>query len=137
MTHRKDKTVAALLALFLGYFGAHRFYLGHTGSGVVRLLFCWTFIPTIIGFFEGISLLLTDQRRFDRLYNDHLLEGERVQVVYLPQEVSRGPAAAPSAKLTTDELKKALEDLQEMHIAGLLTDEEFETKRKRVLDRFA
>ena len=34
----KNKWVAFLLCVFLGYFGAHRFYEGKVGSGVLYLL---------------------------------------------------------------------------------------------------
>ncbi len=34
----KSKIVAALLAWFLGTFGAHNFYLGYTGKAVAQLL---------------------------------------------------------------------------------------------------
>lgn len=34
----RSNLVAALLALILGAFGAHRFYLGYTGTGVAMLL---------------------------------------------------------------------------------------------------
>lgn len=34
----KSKTAAWLLSFFLGTFGAHRFYLGYTGSAIVMLL---------------------------------------------------------------------------------------------------
>ena len=34
----KDKMVAGLLAIFLGGFGIHKFYLGFTGPGLVYLL---------------------------------------------------------------------------------------------------
>ena len=34
----KQKVVAALLCWFLGSFGIHRFYLGHTGIGVIQIL---------------------------------------------------------------------------------------------------
>ena len=33
----KNKTVALLLCIFLGYFGAHKFYVGKIGMGVVYL----------------------------------------------------------------------------------------------------
>src|SRR5690554_3028666 len=38
----KSKTTAGLLAIFLGAFGIHKFYLGRTGMGILYLLFCWT-----------------------------------------------------------------------------------------------
>jgi TM2 domain-containing membrane protein YozV len=49
---RKDKTTGILLALFLGGFGAHHFYLGNTGLGIAYILFCWTFIPAIAALVE-------------------------------------------------------------------------------------
>jgi TM2 domain-containing membrane protein YozV/ribosomal protein L40E len=64
----KSKLVAALLALFLGGFGVHKFYLGRTGWGVAYLLFCWTFIPTVVGFIEGILLLVMSDSEFSQKY---------------------------------------------------------------------
>lgn len=45
----KSPTTALILAIFLGCLGVDRFYLGKTGSGIVKLLTCggvgiWTFI---------------------------------------------------------------------------------------------
>jgi TM2 domain-containing membrane protein YozV len=49
---RKDEAVGVLLALFLGCFGLHHFYLRRNGLGVLYLLFFWTGITAILGFIE-------------------------------------------------------------------------------------
>lgn len=60
----KSKVVAGLLAIFLGGLGIHKFYLGKIGSGILYLLFCWTYIPGIIGFVEGIIYLCSNDENF-------------------------------------------------------------------------
>jgi TM2 domain-containing membrane protein YozV len=49
---RRDEVVGVLLALFLGSFGLHHFYLRRNGMGILYACFFWTGIPGIIGFFE-------------------------------------------------------------------------------------
>jgi TM2 domain-containing membrane protein YozV len=49
---RRDEVVGILLALFLGAFGVHHFYLRRTGLGILYCLFCWTGITTVLGFIE-------------------------------------------------------------------------------------
>ncbi|MDD3114217.1 MAG: TM2 domain-containing protein [Anaerovibrio sp.] len=49
-----NKTVYILLALFLGGFGAHKFYTGRIGLGILYLVFFWTWIPGIIAAIEAI-----------------------------------------------------------------------------------
>jgi TM2 domain-containing membrane protein YozV len=49
---RKEEVVGLLLALFLGGFGIHKFYLRRNAAGVWYLLFCWTGITTILGFID-------------------------------------------------------------------------------------
>ena len=61
----KDKTAAGVLAILLGGIGAHKFYLGKVGMGILYLLFCWTFIPAIAGFIEGIIYLTMSQESFE------------------------------------------------------------------------
>lgn len=65
----KSKIVAAILAWFLGGLGIHKFYLGQNGQGVLYLLFCWTFIPSLIAFVEFIKLLCMNESEFDKKYN--------------------------------------------------------------------
>ena len=64
----KDKLVAGLLALFLGGWGIHMFYLNKTTAGVLMLLFCWTGIPAIIAFIQGILILVSSDEEFQRKY---------------------------------------------------------------------
>jgi hypothetical protein len=64
----RNKLVAALLAILLGGFGIHKFYLGKIAQGVLYLVFCWTFIPALVGFGEGIVYLATSDQEFERKY---------------------------------------------------------------------
>lgn len=67
--NKRSKLVTALLAFFLGGVGFHRFYLGNIFHGLVYLLLCWTFIPTILGVLEGIYFLILCEEDFDKIYN--------------------------------------------------------------------
>ena len=49
---RRDEIVGVLLALFLGTFGVHHFYLRRTGLGILYACFFWSGIPAILGFIE-------------------------------------------------------------------------------------
>lgn len=65
----KNKTTAALLALFLGGIGIHRFYLDKGVSGIFYLLFCWTFVPAFIAFIEALLLFTMNEEEFNIYYN--------------------------------------------------------------------
>lgn len=64
----RNRIAAALFALLLGSLGIHKFYLGRIGQGILYVLFCWTFIPTIIGFIEGILYLTMSDAEFAQKY---------------------------------------------------------------------
>ncbi|MCD0009814.1 TM2 domain-containing protein, partial [Streptococcus agalactiae] len=57
MGKRVNKLVYALLAIFLGGIGAHKFYAGKIGQGFLYLIFSITIIPSFIGFIEGLVAL--------------------------------------------------------------------------------
>ena len=52
----RNSSTAFVLALLLGGFGAHRFYLRETGWGITYLLFCWTLIPLLASWVECFSI---------------------------------------------------------------------------------
>lgn len=185
----KDKNTAAVLAFFFGGVGAHKFYLGQTGAGIVYLAFAWTLIPFFISFIEFIVLALMDRDEFNRRFNgSHSLgaspvivnmlppgpghhypqqqpgmypqpgyypqQGYPQQGGYPPQGYPPGvypghppangypypPGAgtfsqAPMHGPPQVDIVARLEKLNELRIAGLLTDDEFAQQKARVLDQ--
>jgi len=58
----KKRTIAVILAVFLGGLGVHKFYQNKIGKGFLYLLFSWTTIPSIIAVIEAIIYLtMTDE----------------------------------------------------------------------------
>lgn len=67
---RKSKLAAGLMAILIGEFGAHNFYLGYNGKAIAQLLItllsCFTlsFVSGIWALIEGI-MILTDSINVD------------------------------------------------------------------------
>jgi len=64
----RNRTVAAVLALFFGAIGMHKFYLGRTGAGVLYLVFCWTLIPFLLSLIDAILLFTSNDATFYAKY---------------------------------------------------------------------
>ncbi len=133
----KDKNIAALLAFFGGWIGAHKFYLGQVGWGVIYFMFSWTFIPAVAAFIEFILLALMDQDEFNRRFNGaRSLAAPPVVVNMLPPaygQPSHGPHPPGQAR---PDLATQLQKLHELRVAGLLTEEEFAQQKAKLLDSF-
>ena len=54
--YSKDKVIAAVLCWFLGAFGIHNFYTGHTAAALVQLILVLTAV--IWGWFPGFNVVL-------------------------------------------------------------------------------
>jgi TM2 domain-containing membrane protein YozV len=65
----KSKVAAGLLAIFLGAFGIHRFYLGQWW-GLFYLLFFWAWIPGLVALVEGIVFLCTSDAKWNAKYGN-------------------------------------------------------------------
>lgn len=64
----KSHIAAGILALFLGGFGVHKFYLGRPMQGIIYLVLCWTLIPSFVAMIEGIIYLCTSEQNFQAKY---------------------------------------------------------------------
>ena len=60
----KSRVTAGVLGILIGGLGIHKFYLGKVGLGIVYILFCWTYVPAIIGLVEGIIYLTQTDEAF-------------------------------------------------------------------------
>jgi TM2 domain-containing membrane protein YozV len=61
----KNKMTAGLLAIFLGFLGVHKFYLGNNKGGLIYLLLgiCCG-IGGILGLIDGIVYLMDTEEKF-------------------------------------------------------------------------
>ena len=53
---QRDEVLGVLLAVLLGSFGAHHFYLRRNGLGALYLVLFWTGIPAILGIIEAFFM---------------------------------------------------------------------------------
>jgi TM2 domain-containing membrane protein YozV len=120
MIMMKNRTVAVLLAMFAGWCGMHRFYLGDNLAGVFYFLFAWTGIPAVIAFFETIGLALMGDPAFEAKYNGRL--------------IGHGTYPQPYLAETTRDKAIAIAELKNLYDMGAITAEEFEAKRRKLLD---
>jgi len=126
----KSRRVAALLALsgtVLPISGFHKFYLGQPFWGVLYLLLCWTPIPRIASAIEGVWYLGQGQDEFNRKFN-HDLVPEALE------NTNPAPAVDPAQ---VGAVADALRQLDSLRQEGLLSEYEFEQKRRQLLDRIA
>lgn len=109
----KDPTIMLIVSLLLGGLGIDRFMLGDIGIGVLKLLTGGCFgVLTIIDWFKVISK--TKQRNFEIF----------VEAINLQNTIQ---SSRPTNNIA--EIKK----LKELLDAGIISQEEFELKKKELL----
>ena len=140
----KTKAVALLLAFFLGCWGVHWFYLGKNTKGAVYL--CIGFL----GFFFIIPLLITgilalidfiiiifkSDDDFDEEYNYDFIHAHDSQQQFYQQPQQQQYTVPQQPKPKNDFSSKAekLKELKALLDASVLTQEEYETEKKKILN---
>ncbi|MFN3316456.1 MAG: NINE protein [Raineya sp.] len=126
----KSRVVSAILSFVLGGWGVQHFYLGNVGKGVLSVIFSWTFIPTIIGIVEGIKFIAMSDEEFNAKYNapkSHL-----TNLTGLLLELNQNKLNYQS-QFTNQNVADELEKLANLMDRGLITFEEFERRKKKIL----
>ncbi|MEA5582247.1 NINE protein [Nodularia harveyana UHCC-0300] len=120
LTKRKSRSVAAILALSgtLTISGLHKFYLGQPLWGVLYVLLSWTPIPKVASAIEGVWYLAQDEAAFDRHFNFGRSVGK----------------SSPEMGNNVEAMAKALRELDTLRQDGLISEYEFEQKRRQLLE---
>ena len=74
----KNKKTTLLLALFTGFIGGHRFYLGQWGLGIIYLVTLGAFLP--IAILDFLIILLSSEESFDNKYNKQRIQKEQMNI---------------------------------------------------------
>jgi TM2 domain-containing membrane protein YozV len=136
----KDRKVAAVLA-FAGAIpipvlngtisGLHKFYLGQPRWGIVYLLLGLTPIPTVASLIEGAWYLFQDGEEFEQNFNSLPAAAKSGASLAIP--CSAAPSDATPIQVET--VAEALRQLEQLRQEGLVSEYEFEQKRRQLLDR--
>lgn len=124
LTKRKSRSVAAILAFAgtVSISGLHKFYLGQPIWGLLYLLLSWTPIPKVASAIEGVWYLAQDEEAFDRNFNFGKSAVKTTQQ-YVGNQVGA--------------IADALRELDTLRQDGLITEYEFEQKRRHLLDQIS
>lgn len=121
--HHKERRFAVALAL-LGtvspVVGLHKLYLGQPVWGIIYLLLWSTPIARIASAIDAVWYLVQDLEQFERQFN-----GQSKHNLHL--------STAPQVKA----IAEAMRELDQLRADGLVTEYEFEQKRRQLLEQIA
>jgi TM2 domain-containing membrane protein YozV len=117
-TTPKQRQLAVLLAfagMVIPVAGFHKFYLGQPRWGLLYLLLSWTPIPHIASAIEAVWYLTQDSNVFPNTPNRSIIVN--------------------TASNPVNGVADAIRELDKLRADGLISEYEFEQKRRQWLDR--
>lgn len=113
----------------------HKFYLGQYLWGIVYLVLAPTLLPQVACCLEGIWYLSQSDESFaDRFAKAKM--SEAVDAAMSPLASATAPRSADAAQVAS-QVASALRDLEQLRKDGLITEYEFEQKRRKLLEKIA
>lgn len=107
----KNKSTTTLLCFFLGGIGAHHYYLGNTGKGILYSIFAITLIPGLISFIEFIMLATMSNNDFNLKYNAAYIDHSEEQSKNLDQ----------------------LSKLHDLKVKGAISEDEYLKRKEKLI----
>ncbi|MBD3882207.1 NINE protein [Phormidium tenue FACHB-886] len=131
----KDRRVAAVLAIagvILPISGFHKFYLRQPGWGVIYLLLSWTLIPKVASAVEGLWYLFQDSEEFAQNHGTFSWNGAQAGLAQASSAAAKRQGLEPAQ---VGAVADALRQLDQLRQEGLISEYEFEQKRRKLLDQ--
>lgn len=117
---RRFAVALALLGTVTPVVGLHKFYLGQPIWGIIYLLLWSTPITRIASAIDAVWYLVQDVEQFERQFNGYSQHN---------LNLNRTPQIAAIAE--------AMRELDRLRAEGLVTEYEFEQKRRQLLEQMA
>ena len=119
--NEKSRTTAIILSVVLGELGIDRFYLGYIGLGVLKLLTLGG-----VGIWWVIDIILIATRSLQPAAGYKYSEDLGVVT-----------NATQTINYTSDkhDLLKLIEELAQLHAKGILSDDEFDKQKVKILEK--
>lgn|GEM_PF-3423941 len=120
----KDKTTAVILAIFLGAYGAHWFYLGQKNKAITYLLI--TLLTFGIGAVVMEILSIIDGIRFLGMTDDAFQS-------YVESKDNEKSDTAQKADVSSVSKFEELKQVKELLDSGVISEEEFTSMKNKIL----
>lgn len=138
--NRRIATLLAFAGIVAPIAGIHKFYVGQHVWGVIYLLLSWTPIPHVASAIEGIWYLVQDPEEFDYNFNADWAESLPADMAAPAKPHLKKTAAPPAEPFDVTRIgaiTEAVRQLDQLRQDGLISEYEFEQKRRQLLDRIA
>ncbi|WP_013323132.1 SHOCT domain-containing protein [Gloeothece verrucosa] len=112
--------LGSILALPIPIAGIHKFYLGQPLWGIIYLLLWNTPIPRIASAIDAVWYLVQDSQQFESRFQENSAFTSVNSATIDPSRVSA--------------IASALRELDQLRADGLLSEYEFEQKRRQLLE---
>lgn len=130
----KEKGIAYLCwcAMFVGVCGAHRFYVGKVGTGLL-----WLFTFGLLGIGQFIDLFTIPRQVDDYNLRRAALNRANGPIDVNVHSIGGRPAGAANQPIDLSEISASMKKLDRLFVADLIDDDEYDRRKRSLLRQLA